>query len=65
MRAARSLAARAHDHGVLAMAEQPIPTPPEIDDARVDAKLRALVLECLRGDPRERPKLRAVLAALA
>ncbi len=49
---------------VLAMAAQPIPRPPAIDDPRVPAALRALVLECLNGDPSTRPRVHALRTAL-
>ena len=50
---------------MLAMAEQPIPTPKPIDDARVPERLRALVLECFATDPAKRPRVRALLDPLA
>ncbi len=49
---------------VLAMAEQPIPIPPAIDDARGTAALRALVLAALSGDPTKRPRVRELTGAL-
>lgn len=49
---------------LLALAGQPVPTPPPIDDARVPDAVRGLVLECLRPVPRERPRMQAVLTAL-
>lgn len=50
---------------VLAMAGQSVPTPDPIEDARVTAHLRALILECLNGDPARRPRVNAIADALA
>ena len=50
---------------MLAMAEQPIPTPAAIDDARLSASQRALILAALAGDPARRPRLRALAESLA
>jgi hypothetical protein len=49
---------------MLAMAEQPIPAPTPIDDARVPPALGGLVLGCLSGDPTKRPRVRKLLAEL-
>jgi len=45
---------------VLAMADQPIPVPPAIDDARAPRSLAAQVLACLASDPSKRPRIRAL-----
>jgi serine/threonine-protein kinase len=50
---------------LLALAEQPIATPPLIDDARVPEVLRSVVIRCLAVDPKRRPPVREVVAALA
>jgi hypothetical protein len=50
---------------LLAQADQPIPPPPPICDARVPASLGALVLECLLPDPAARPSARVFVSALA
>jgi serine/threonine-protein kinase len=50
---------------VLAMADQPIPTPPSISDARVPDLVRAFVSRALAADPLGRPRVRAFLTALA
>ncbi len=48
---------------VLAMAQQPVPPPPPIADARVPTALRAFVTSALAGDPTKRPRVRDLVAA--
>ena len=49
---------------LLAMAQQPIPSPPALVDDRLPASLRTLVGECLSPDPNVRPRARALLDAM-
>ena len=49
---------------VLAMAEQPIPAPPAMDDARVPRSLASVVAASLASDAIRRPRARAILDAL-
>ncbi len=48
----------------LAMADEPIPVPDTIDDARVPGPLASLLRDCLAGDPARRPRVRALRSAL-
>lgn len=43
---------------------QPLPAVPTIENARVPAALGALVLECLRPDPAQRPTITKILSTL-
>jgi serine/threonine protein kinase len=50
---------------VLAMAEQPIPTPTPIEDPRVPVGLHAVLGTCFAADPTRRPRCRVLADALA
>jgi hypothetical protein len=49
---------------LLAMAAQPIPVPPAIDDARLPEALRTALMDCLSAEPARRPRSRQLSSAV-